>query len=197
MGFIEKFVGLMNGQQEQESAAQIPGAPTEQVSELGAPNANQEGAETEQQPKAYTPEELENLLTEKKQEWLAEQQTLERERLQRLPADAQQMQEQLSKEKEIADLKSQLLQRDLKQDAVNKLSAESLPINLADLLDYTSKESMEKSLDDVKETFKSCLATTVKERLRGKTPAGVGVAEGRDNFIQDPFAQAFSQALKK
>ena len=52
---------------------------------------------------------------------------------------------------------------------MKKLTDEGFPVGLADLLTYTDKESMEKSLQQTQEVFKSALEAAVKERLRGKT----------------------------
>ena len=60
---------------------------------------------------------------------------------------------------------------------------------LADLLTYTDKEAMEKSMAHVQEVFKSCLEAAVKERLRGKTPEGLGGAASAENAIKDQIAQ--------
>jgi len=62
---------------------------------------------------------------------------------------------------------------------VKKLTDEGFPVGLADLLTYTDKESMEKSLQQTQEVFKSALEAAVKERLRGKTPAGIGMLVSR------------------
>jgi len=63
------------------------------------------------------------------------------------------------------------------------------PVALADMLDYTSKENMEKSLASIQDTFKSSLEAALKEKLRGKTPAGLGDAGGSEGAIRDQIAQ--------
>ena len=113
----------------------------------------------------------------------------EADRLAKLPPEERAKAENEAKEKEVADLKAQLLQRDLKQTAVAALDQAGYPVALADMLDYTSKESMEKSLAAVQETFKSSLEAALKEKLRGKTPAGLGDAGGSEGAIRDQIAQ--------
>lgn len=113
----------------------------------------------------------------------------EADRLAKLPPEERVKAENEAKEKEVADLKAQLLQRDLKQNAVATLDQAGYPVALADMLDYTSKESMEKSLAAVQETFKSSLEAALKEKLRGKTPAGLGDAGGSEGAIRDQIAQ--------
>ena len=85
-----------------------------------------------------------------------------------------------AKDQQLADLQAKLLQRDLK---------EGFPVGLADLLTYTDQESMEKSLVRVQEVFKASLEAAVKERLRGKTPEGLGGAATAENALKDQIAQ--------
>ena len=72
---------------------------------------------------------------------------------------------------------------------VKKLTDEGFPVGLADLLTYTDKESMEKSLQQTQEVFKSALEAAVKERLRGKTPEGLGGGAKAENTVKDQIAQ--------
>ena len=48
---------------------------------------------------------------------------------------------------------------------------------------------MEKSMAHVQGVFKGCLEAAVKERLRGKTPEGLGGAASAENAIRDQIAQ--------
>ena len=92
-------------------------------------------------------------------------------------------------DQQLADLQAKLLQRDLKDAALAKLEKEGFPVGLADLLTYTDQESMEKSLVRVQEVFKASLEAAVKERLRGKTPEGLGGAATAENALKDQIAQ--------
>ena len=86
-------------------------------------------------------------------------------------------------------MRAQLLQRDLKDAALKQLSKDGFPAGLAELLTYTDKEAMEKSMAHAQEVFKGCLEAAVKERLRGKTPEGLGGAASAENAIKDQIAQ--------
>lgn len=196
MDFIEKVVGLMSGKtaQADASAAAAP-EPAEQPQDAPAADAAEQDAVQEQ--KTYTQEEMESLFAERKKEWQAEQDAQEQERLRGLPETERLKQEQLSKDAKIASLEAELSRRDLQADAVAKLEKEGFPVGLANLLTYTDQESMEKSLECVQEIFKASLEAAVKERLRGRTPEGLGGAATRLNMISDPFARAFSEAFKK
>ena len=92
-------------------------------------------------------------------------------------------------EGKLTKLRAELLQRDLKDAALKKLTDEGFPVGLADLLTYTDQEGMEKSLKHTQEVFKGALEVAVKERLRGKTPEGLGGGAKAENTVKDQIAQ--------
>lgn len=204
MNFVEKMVGLMGGKtpQADTSAADVQesAAPPQD-----APVADEAAQEAAQEPKAYTPEELENLLAEKKKEWEAEREAKEQERLRSLPEADRLKQEQLSKDAEIASLKAKLSRRDLQAEVIAKLDERWLPVSIADLVQYGDKDSTMASLEKLMDVFETAVQEGVMLRLRGKRPEGIGSPRGAvlnsftDHSISasDPFARAFSDAFKK
>ena len=72
---------------------------------------------------------------------------------------------------------------------MKKLADDGFPVGLAGLLAYTDQESMEKSLKHTQDVFKSALEAAVKERLRGKTPEGLGGGAKAENAVKDQIAQ--------
>lgn len=197
MGFIEKVVGLMNGSLDQE-ATDTPAAPGEtaqtQTQDTSTNEATQEAA---QQPKIYTPEELEILLADKKKEWQKEREAEEQERLRSLPEAERLKQEQLSKDAKIASLEAELSRRDLQAEVIAKLDERRLPVSIADLVQYGDRDSTMESLDKLMDVFEAAVQDGVMLRLRGKTPEGLGRAARSSNMLSDPFAKAFSDAFKK
>ena len=148
--------------------------------------APKEGEDTKQEPqggKSYSEADVEAKIAEAKAAWEAEQQ--EKQRLAKLPPEERAK----AQAQELTKLRTELLQRDLKDAAVKKLTDEGFPVGLADLLTYTDKESMEKSLQQTQEVFKSALEAAVKERLRGKTPEGLGGGAKAENTVKDQIAQ--------
>lgn len=150
------------------------------------PAAGKEGGQVPP-TKTYTEADLQAKLEEAKAAWAAEQQ--EQARLAKLSPEERAKAEADAKDQELAALKAQLLQRDLKDAALTKLEKEGFPVGLADLLTYTDRESMERSLERVQEVFKASLEAAVKERLRGRTPAGLGGAATAENALKDQIAQ--------
>lgn len=204
MDFIEKVVGLMNGKTAQGDAG-AAAAPEPTAQPQDAPAADEAAQEAEQGPKTYTPEELESLLAEKKKEWQAEQEAQEQERLRSLPEAERLKQEQLAKDAKIASLEAELSRRDLQAEVIAKLDERRLPVSIADLVRYGDRDSTMESLDKLMGVFEAAVQDGVMLRLRGRTPEGIGVPRGtvlnsftdRSVGASDPFAKAFSDALKK
>lgn len=192
MDFIEKVVGLMSGKAAQADAS-AAAAPELAAQPQDAPAAD----EAAQEPKTYTPEELESLLAEKKKEWQAEQEAQEQERLRSLPEAERLKQEQLSKDAKIASLEAELSRRDLQAEVIAKLDERRLPVSIADLVQYGDRDSTMESLDKLMDVFEAAVQAGVMLRLRGKTPEGLGRAATSLNMMSDPFAKAFSDALRK
>ena len=149
--------------------------------------ATDKGGKQEPQGKTYTEADLQAEIEKAKAAWAAEQQ--EQARLAKLTPEERAKAESDAKDQQLADLQAKLLQRDLKDAALAKLEKEGFPVGLADLLTYTDQESMEKSLERVQEVFKTSLEAAVKERLRGKTPEGLGGAATAENALKDQIAQ--------
>lgn len=137
--------------------------------------------------KSYSEAELTAKIAEAKAAWEAEQE--EQQRLAKLSPEERAKAEGEAKEQELTKLRAELLQRDLKDAALKKLTDEGFPVGLADLLTYTDQESMEKSLKHTQEVFKGALEAAVKERLRGKTPEGLGGGAKAENAVKDQIAQ--------
>lgn len=174
---FQRFLGSLFG----NGKAEAP-APAEDAETDPAPVPQQEP-----EAKTYTEADLQARLEEAKAQWTAQQQ--EQSRLSKLSPEERAKAEADAKDKELEGLRAQLLQRDLKDAALRQLEKDGFPAGLAELLTYTDKESMEKSMAHAQEVFKSCLESAVKERLRGKTPAGLGGAASSENAIRDQIAQ--------
>lgn len=98
-------------------------------------------------------------------------------------------------QKELAELKAQLLSKELHELATSKLKEGGLPADLAALLDYSSKEKMEASLKTVSESFNSSIEAALKERLKGKTPLGLGAGSSKET-IEEQIARAMREGVR-
>lgn len=135
----------------------------------------------------FTQADMDAAIEAAKKQWMDE--AAEAERVKNLSPEQQAAEEQKKKDVEIANLKNQLLQKELRENATKTLEKDGYPVGLAEVLDYSSKEAMEKSLNSLVSTFKSSLELAVQTRLRGKTPAGLGGTATSVNLIRDQIAK--------
>lgn len=71
------------------------------------------------------------------------------------------------------------------------LTSQGLPSTLADLIDYSDKESSEKSLENVISIFREATAQGIKNALRGHAPRVGARLPGKD-----PIADAFAKKAR-
>ena len=154
------------------------------------PGAEEKAAEKGTEPPAGKTEEKsfsQAAIEKAKQDW--EAQAEEAKRQAKLSPEEKAAEEQKKKDEQIAELQAKLLKSDLQKKATASLEKDGYPVGLAELLDYTSEEAMEKSLSKLTDTFKGSLQAAVESRLRGKTPAGLGNAASAENMLRDQIAR--------
>ena len=98
-------------------------------------------------------------------------------------------------QKELAELKAQLLSRELHEMAAVRLKESNLPADLAALLDYSSREKMQASLKTVADSFNSSIEAAVKDRLKGKTPSGLNTGSSKET-IEEQIARAMKEGVR-
>lgn len=131
---------------------------------------SKEGQEAE---KKYSDEDVDRIIARKI--------AAERKRMQKLFNEEQQVSEIEMREKKV-------LLRELKADAKDALIEKGLPYSLADVLDYSDKESLIKSMDVVARAFNSAVEAGIKARLRGETPRrGGNYSGGPDDALRNAF----------
>lgn len=147
--------------------------------------------------KSYTEAELAAAIEANKQKLVSE--AAEQERLSKLtPEDKAKALEQsavTAAQAENARLQAEITKRDLHSEAVTSLSNDGFPVGIAELLDYTDKKSMETSLAKAVTIVKQSIEQGVNNRLRGKTPAGLGGAANAENALKDQIARNIRNGL--
>lgn len=88
------------------------------------------------------------------------------------------------KDAEIARLRQQIAQREMRDIALEGLSKAGVPANIADLVDYSSKEAAQKSLEKIVSGFKDGYETLMKDKLGGETPPGLGSSKTSQQMLQ-------------
>lgn len=154
----------------------------------------QTAADPEEEKKTFTQEELDAAVEKAKQDLLAEEK--EAARLKGLSPEERAAEEQKKKDSEIADLRNQLLKKELQEAAAKTLEKDGFPTGLADILDYSSKERMEETLGNTTKVFKECLAAAITERLRGKTPEGLGSSAGSGIAAENLLREQIKKSIR-
>lgn len=134
-------------------------------------NTGAQSEETQEPEKKYTDKDVDRIVAKK----IAS----ERRRMQRLFEEEQQVSEIEQRERNV-------LLRELKADAKDLLTEKGLPASLAELLDYSDKDAVDRSLQEVGEIFRSAVERGVKDRLRGNTPR-VSYGRGNGDALRDAF----------
>lgn len=174
MNALQKFLsGLLGGSKEGDA---------EEPEKKNEGAADEEAAE-----KTFTQADMDAAIEAAKQQWVDE--AAEAERVKKLTPEEKAKEEQQKKDSEIANLRSQLLQKELRENAVKALEKDGFPVGLADVLDYSSKERMEETLKNTTGIFKENLAAAIKTRLKGKTPEGLGVAASSESLLREQIAK--------
>lgn len=76
-------------------------------------------------------------------------------------------------QKRIKDLEARekaIAKKELQATAKNALAEKELPLELAELLDYTDAEACNQSIEALDQAFRNAVAAAVKERLKGAEP---------------------------
>jgi hypothetical protein len=88
---------------------------------------------------------------------------------------------QYEKEKQEADFNKRLADltaRELKATAKETLAEKGLPLDLAEVLNYTDADACSKSIEAVQKAFQSAVEKAVNEKLRGDGPPKGGAGGG-------------------
>ena len=94
----------------------------------------------------------------------------EAEKLAKMTAQEKKEYLQNKKEKELEERERTLATNELKATAKNTLSEKKLPLELAEVLNYTDAESCSKSITAIESAFQNAVEAAVNERLKGGEP---------------------------
>ena len=77
---------------------------------------------------------------------------------------------QQKREKNLTDREAAVTRKELMAEAKNTLASDNLPVELAEVLDYTDADSCMKSMEKVKNAFQKAVEAAVEEKLKGGKP---------------------------
>ncbi len=133
-------------------------------------------------------DDFEERLKAEKEKWKKEQE--EEKKLEKL-SEAEKKDLELKKMEEAKEkAEAEVTKMKLKNVASLKLAKDGYPTELVELVNVTNKEDMEKSIETVIKVFKDSLELAVKEKLRGKTPEGLGTSGASNNAIKKEIADS-------
>src|SRR5690606_35045753 len=108
----------------------------------------------------------------------------EAEKLAKMNADQKAEYERKQREEELAKRETEITRRELRATALETLAEKGLPKGLADILDFTSADSTNSSIESVEKAFREAVEAGVNERLKTKGPpkgGGGGGGGGQPN----------------
>lgn len=148
------------------------------------PTAEDKVNDAEAGNETITAEQMNAAIEKARQDAVAEYQKQQEEAARKAAMTPEELkaEEDASKDKELEKLRHDLVVRDCKDAAIKELDKAEYPVELADILDYTSEDSAKESLGKVMKTFADCLEKGIKERLKGKTPNGLNATNDINDF---------------
>lgn len=111
-------------------------------------------------------------VTNAQEKWqaLTDDKLSEAEKLAKMTKEEKAQYMQKKKEKELSDREAAVTRSELMAEAKNNLSDEGLPVELAEVLNYTDADACKKSMETVKKAFQTAVEKAVDEKLKGGKP---------------------------
>lgn len=165
----EKIKEVVFGKKSDEEPSEVVEATVETEPTAEEPKAD------EVQEDVLSKEDMDAAIEKAKAEAIEEYKKAEaeKERKASLTPEELKAEEDAEKDKKIQALEHEIMVNNCKNDAIKKLDEAGLPVKLADIINYSTKETAEASLDHIIKTYSECLENGIKEKLKGKTPEGL------------------------
>ncbi len=111
-------------------------------------------------------------VTKAQEKWqaLTDDKLSEAEKLAKMTKEEKAAYMQQKKEKELTDREAAITRKELMAEAKNTLAEKNLPVELAEVLDYTDADACSKSITAVEKAFQSAVQSAVEDRLKGGQP---------------------------
>lgn len=135
----------------------------------------QENVDTVQEEKherTFTRAEIGKMLSAERSKWEAEQEAKENEakKLAKMNADEKQKYQLDQREQELADREKAIARKELTAEAKAMLSERDLPVELVNVVDLTSAETVSASIGALQKSWEQAVQKGVQEKLKGKAP---------------------------
>lgn len=135
----------------------------------------QENVDTVQEEKherTFTRAEIGKMLSAERSKWEAEQEAKENEakKLSKMNADEKQKYQLDQREQELADREKAIARKELTAEAKTMLSERDLPVELVNVVDLTSAETVSASIGALQKSWEQAVQKGIQEKLKGKAP---------------------------
>nr|WP_243101684.1 DUF4355 domain-containing protein [uncultured Blautia sp.] len=107
---------------------------------------------------------------QKKWQAMTDDKLSEAEKLAKMTEEEKTKYLQQKREKNLTDREAAVTRKELMAEAKNTLASDNLPVELAEVLDYTDADSCMKSMEKVKSAFQKAVEAAVEEKLKGGKP---------------------------
>ena len=107
---------------------------------------------------------------QKKWQAMTDDKLSEAEKLAKMTEEEKTKYLQQKREKDLTDREAAVTRKELMAEAKNTLASDNLPVELAEVLDYTDADSCMKSMEKVKSAFQKAVEAAVEEKLKGGKP---------------------------
>ena len=135
----------------------------------------QENVDTVQEEKherTFTRAEIGKMLSAERSKWEAEQEAKENEakKLAKMNADEKQKYQLDQREQELANREKAIARKELTAEAKAMLSERDLPVELVNVVDLTSAETVSESITSIQKAWEESVQKGVSERMKGSAP---------------------------
>ena len=107
---------------------------------------------------------------QKKWQAMTDDKLSEAEKLAKMTEEEKTKYLQQKREKDLTAREAAVTRKELMAEAKNTLAGDNLPVELAEVLDYTDADSCKKSMGKVKTAFQKAVEIAVEEKLKGGKP---------------------------
>lgn len=133
---------------------------------------NVDTVQEEKHERTFTRAEIGKMLSAERSKWEAEQEAKENEakKLAKMNADEKQKYQLDQREQELADREKAVARKELTAEAKAMLSERDLPVELVNVVDLTSAETVSESITSIQKAWEESVQKGVSERMKGSAP---------------------------
>lgn len=128
---------------------------------------NVDSVQEEKHERTFTRAEIGKMLSAERSKWEAEQ---EAKKLAKMNADEKQKYQLDQREQELADREKAIARKELTAEAKAMLSERDLPVELVNVVDLTSAETVSESITFIQKAWEESVQKGVSERMKGSAP---------------------------